>query len=447
MKLCKRTVLLLLISLHLMAVNHALAQFNNEWIDYSKTYYKFKVGQSGLYRIPYATLQANGLGATPAEHFQLWRNGVQVPIFTSVSSGNLSAIDFLEFYGQMNDGKPDAALYKQAAFQLSDRWSLQTDTAAYFLTVNATSSNARLVQSINNIAGNVLAPEPYFMHTLNRDFKDQINGGFASVLSVYVYSSSYDNGEGWASRNIQPATPLVEQYNNLNVFPGGPSASLNITAFGNAQNIRNFQVSVNGTVLVNEPMNNLTSAIQNVTLPANLLGRAIDTIRVTDASAVSTDRITLGKYALTYPRTFNFGGAGLFEFKLPASATGNFLEITNFNNAGVQPVLYEFKEGKRYVGDITVAGKVRFALPAGDDREFVLLSALPAAVQSVTSLEKRNFINYLDPSKQGNYLMIAHNRLRASSKGDAIENYKAYRSSTNGGSHKPVVYDLSLIHI
>ena len=33
-----------------------IAQYNNEWIDYTKTYYKFKVGASGLYRISSTTL-------------------------------------------------------------------------------------------------------------------------------------------------------------------------------------------------------------------------------------------------------------------------------------------------------------------------------------------------------------------------------------------------------
>src|SRR6188768_428910 len=57
--------------------------YNNEWIDYSKTYYKFKVGKTGLYRIPQALLSANGMGSVNADHFQLWRNGQQVPIYTT----------------------------------------------------------------------------------------------------------------------------------------------------------------------------------------------------------------------------------------------------------------------------------------------------------------------------------------------------------------------------
>src|SRR5215217_4699461 len=98
----------LLLGLLLITSFIAKAQvYNNEWIDYSKTYYKFKVGRTGLYRIPQSLLFSAGLSSTPAEHFQLWRNGKQVPIYTSVPSGALSSSDYIEFWGQMNDGKPD----------------------------------------------------------------------------------------------------------------------------------------------------------------------------------------------------------------------------------------------------------------------------------------------------------------------------------------------------
>ena len=64
----------------------AIAQpYNNEWIDYSKTYYKFKVNADGLYRIPASVLAGAGLNAADAKDFQLFRNGVEVPIYTSVA--------------------------------------------------------------------------------------------------------------------------------------------------------------------------------------------------------------------------------------------------------------------------------------------------------------------------------------------------------------------------
>ena len=419
-----------------------MAQYNNEWIDYSKSYYKFKVGETGLYRIPFATLQSNGLANTPAEHFQLWRNGKEVSLFTSKGSGLLGSTDFIEFFGQMNDGKPDAIMYKKSEFQLSDKWSLQTDTAAYFLTVNTSAANARLLNAQNNTATNTLPVEPYFMHRLERNFKDQINPGYASIVGVYVYSSSYDNGEGWSSRNVQPGSPLVEQYNNLAFAPEGPDASIRITAFGNALNARKLQVSVNGTRLIDSAMNYFSAMNTSIIVPKTLLGRSVDTIRIHNASTVGSDRITLGKYELVYPRKFDFGGNGLFEFTLPGTSVGNYLEITNFRNNAVAPVLYDLTEGRRYVADISVPGKFRFALPAGGTRNFVMMDASAAALKSVGEMTRRNFMDYSVSSRQGNYLMIAHSSLSASSNGNAIQNYKNYRSSNEGGKYQVGVYDM-----
>ena len=225
------------------------AQYNNEWIDYTKTYYKFKVGSNGLYRISSATLRSAGLQNTNAEEFQLWRNGKQVPLFISNSTGLLGDDDFIEFYGMMNDGKADAALYKKPEFQLADKWSLQTDTAAYFFTVNV-GENLRIVNAQNQVALNGLPAEPYFMHTFSNNYRDQINPGFASPVGEYVYSSSYDNGEGWTSRDIASNSPMVEQYNNLFASPIGPDPKLKIAAFGNAPNARKLEVFVNGTKVV-----------------------------------------------------------------------------------------------------------------------------------------------------------------------------------------------------
>src|SRR5947209_18671454 len=137
--------------------------YNNEWIDYSQTYYKFKLGKTGLYRINQSTLSSAGLGNTPAEYFQLWHNGKQVPIYSSIPSGVLSSTDYLEFWGLMNDGKPDRQLYRDPNYQINDKWSLETDTSTYFLTVHTdVSANLRLSNTVNNVSGTTLTHEPYF---------------------------------------------------------------------------------------------------------------------------------------------------------------------------------------------------------------------------------------------------------------------------------------------
>ena len=51
------TILILLFSLGLSA-----QPYNNEWINFSNTYYKFKVGSTGVYRIPQSVIAGAGLG-------------------------------------------------------------------------------------------------------------------------------------------------------------------------------------------------------------------------------------------------------------------------------------------------------------------------------------------------------------------------------------------------
>jgi hypothetical protein len=436
----KRRILLVLLLIATLGVN---AQYNNEWIDYNKTYYKFKVGTTGLYRISSAVLQTAGLGSTPAQNYQLWRNGVQVPIYTSVSSGLLGASDYLEFYGEMNDGKPDLALYKNPANQPGDQWSLQTDTAAFFLTVNPAGGNLRINDAVNNVAANVLPPDPYFMYTFRQHYKTKINPGFAAVVGEYVFSSSYDPGEGWSSRDIAPASPLSDTY-NLFPYLSGPNASILVAGSGNALNTRSFQVSINGSQVINEPMDFFKTVKKQVTFPVSYLGKpGGDVVVVNNSSSNATDRMVAANYEITYPRLFNFGGGTRFDFELPANPSGNYLEITNFNSGSTAPILYDITSGQRYTGDLSVPGMVRFALPpSGLKRKLAILNASAPAIYQVSGFMTRNFINYSQAANQGDYLIISNNKLTTGPLGNPVENYRLYRSSAAGGSYQAKSYDI-----
>ena len=57
--------------------------YQNEWIKYGLTYFKFKISQDGLYRIDQPTLARLGLSQVPVAQFSLWRNGIEIPLYTS----------------------------------------------------------------------------------------------------------------------------------------------------------------------------------------------------------------------------------------------------------------------------------------------------------------------------------------------------------------------------
>src|SRR3954470_14574013 len=120
------------------AYNASAQAYQNEWIDYNKTYYKFKVGsfgydtahlapiRKGVVRIMQPALASAGLANIPAEQFQLWRDGVEVPIYISKAFGVLASADYIEFIGEMANGFPDKRLYADSSYQLSDVWDLES---------------------------------------------------------------------------------------------------------------------------------------------------------------------------------------------------------------------------------------------------------------------------------------------------------------------------------
>jgi len=158
------------------AYNATSQSFQNEWIDYTKPYYKFKVGpfgydndgapiEKGVVRINGTALAAAGLANVTAEQFQLWKDGKEVPIFISKSSGTLSSSDYIEFWGEIANGNTDTQLYNDSSFQLSTHWSLESDSAAYFLTVNPSGNNKRLQQINNDVNSINIFPEKNFIYT------------------------------------------------------------------------------------------------------------------------------------------------------------------------------------------------------------------------------------------------------------------------------------------
>jgi hypothetical protein len=437
----KRFLLFLLLITGLTAQSQT---YNNEWIDYSKTYYKFKVGATGLYRISQPVLAGLGIGNTPAQDFQLWRKGEQVPLYTTVQTGTLGAGDYIEFWGEMNDGKSDNELYRDADYQLNNKWSLETDTVFYFLTINPSGANRRLVPAAN-ILPSVLPVEPYFLHTEGIYYKNRLNNGYAAVVGEYVYSSSYDPGEGWASPDI--GTNVTRTENLANLYPytgaGAPAPVLRINASGNALNPRQVEVRVNNTLVNTQTMDFFDYKKFETTLAASLISGGTASIAVKNATAISNDRMAIAQTELVYPRLFNFGGGSNFIFELEANTAGNYLEIVNFTHGGVSPVIYDLTNGKRYVTDITNPNLIKVALePSAVKRKLVMFGQYPNyPIFQVTSLQTRNFINYLAPANQGNFLIISHPAMFTSTSGsNPVDDYRIYRSSAAGGGHIAKIY-------
>lgn len=443
------TMLLLLVAFGLKAQ----VTYYNEWINYNQTYYKFKIGADGLYRIPQSVLANAGLGSVPVQNFQLFRNGQEVPIYTSASSGTLGSTDYIEFWGRMNDGKTDKALYLNPAYQHTAKWSFETDTAVYFLTVNTTGTTFHFNNATNDTTGNTLSPEPYFMYTQGTYFKQMINPGYAQIVGEYLFSSSYDLGEFWSSNFIYPLASGVATagnpngQSNLNVYTGAAStATFSFGAVGCADNPRDLQTFINNTLVSDTTMNSFNDVKVTKTIPLSMLSSGSAAVYFVDnCAASSSDRTVVSFYEFTYPRQFNFNSQSNFYFELPAKQAGFYLNITNFNSGSAAPVLYDLLTGARYTA-ITGSGTLYFLLPgSSSSRKLVLVSEDPSNVMTVNSLTTKNFVNYANSSNQGNYLIISNPLLATSSATglNPLVEYQTYRNSAAGGGFNTTINDIN----
>jgi hypothetical protein len=451
-----RKLLIFFITFIIVSLAHAQT-FNNEWIDYSKTYYKFKVGATGLYRINQSTLPSD-VSSTPAQYFQLWRNGVQIPIYTSATSGALPIGGFIEFWGEKNDGKADKVLYRNSTFQLSDKISLQTDTAVFFLTINTnTSANLRYVNGTNNVAGNTLSPEPFFNYTQRFDFKEQIGRGYGENVGERVTSSSYDVGEVWGTRDIYESSPYTFSASNL--FPASivSNATITLAAAGVSYNSRSVSFKINSVPYINNQLltdpslsslgySNTalgTKTFSNNAVPLTAINNSTNNFSIEiNAGGESVNRILASYVELTYARQFNFGNSNSFIFSLPASSNplGTYIEINNFNSVA-NPVLYDITNNTRYVAVVS-SGLIKFALPFSSVvRNFILTSQDNASIQSVTSLQSKIFTNFSLASNQANYLIVS-NKLLGINTGEAVDLFRQYRASALGGGFNAKIYDI-----
>ncbi|MEO7265977.1 MAG: C25 family cysteine peptidase, partial [Ferruginibacter sp.] len=439
----------LLFTILMLSAIAAHAQLNNSWIDYNKTYYKFRLAQDTLCRIPQSALASAGLAAVNADHFQLWRNGQEVRIYTTTSNSPLAAGGYLEFWGEMNDGRPDKALYKDPNVHLNERYSLETDTSSYFLTVNTAGNNLRYVNA-TNIAPSAATPDAFFMRTVDQFYKSQLNRGEANFVGEALYSSTYDRGEGWTSNDIFPCCALTYEFQNLNVYLAGPanSVSIRVNTAGNAPNTRNVRIRLFNNQVYDAPMPYYTFDKVNLTnQPLTLLQNvSYLPVSVNGSSTLSNDRIVVASIGLTYPATWNFNAQKNFYFELAASATGNYLVIDNFNYGSTAPVLFDMSEGKRYVGEIaSTPGKVKFVLPASAVtlRKFMLVTQESSSINNVNTLVTKSFLNVTQAANQGNYLIVSHPMLYNDGNGvNYVDLYRQYRSSIAGGSFNTKIYNM-----
>lgn len=424
--------------------------YGNEWIDYSKTYYKFKVARTGVYRIDRSALTAAGLpSSVTGANFKMYRDGREIPIY--VSAENMTPTDYIAFVGRGADGILDKELYADPAWQPDTRISMFTDTAAYYLTYDNGNNHMRYTEVPNNIPVTPPAAEAYNWTTVGNYYKDAHTEGpsYDTVTGMGsspnpgnpFFSPSFENGEGLVAAQMEKSAVASLNLATPNLVTG-VNAILNTSVTTRSYRYNHsMNIGINGTQVTSGNWGISETKHFSQSFPASQLN-ATNTITYTPVNPQGTayDIYGVSYVELQYPRNYDVSGMNVHSFRLSASAADQYLEFTNITAASR---LYDITNRTWYAGNVS-GNTTRFYIQRSlADRELILVTT-GAGTTALPIAKTIRFIDYTAAANQGDYVIITHNKLMQPVSGrNYINEYKDYRASVSGGAHKVVVADVT----
>jgi hypothetical protein len=456
MKLFRLTPITLLMAAALISIGSntvSAQQYGNEWIDYAKIYWKFKVGNEGIYRISKTNLDALGVPTSSlGSDFALWRNGKEIALFVS-NSGTLGSSDYLEFWGKGNDGELDKELYLSNNKHNNEYTSLFNDTAIYFLTIDNSKSHLRYAPISTSIPGTPPSALGYCFTTVisngrNEVAKGKSVGRYTSTGISELYSSQFENGEGYLFNWNVSTNPVNLTINTPNLLPNVANARLKTASIASARDsAHKLKVFWNNTLQADSAYGVNDVQHFDLSIPSNLLS-ASNTLKLEHRLTGLADVFGVPYWSIEYPRDWNFSGLNYVHFKIKQSTSAQYIEISNFNHGGIAPKLYDLNNNKWYLGDISTSSKTRFYIDASlAQTDLVLFATSSSKINNLTSAQQVKFTNFSALSNQGDYVIISHKNLMKPFGGkNQIEEFKSYRSSIAGGSFNAIIADVEELY-
>ena len=404
--------------------------YGNEWIDYSKTYYKIKLANDGLYRIEYQALSDAGfpVTTTAADAIRLYHNGVEVPLYIS-TDGVLSPGDFLEFFGEKNKNALDQHLFEDPESQLvNPRFSLFNDTASYFLVVEAGGVPMRY-ENLDNDLNNIPPADEYAF------FEDQTTFSSHHVKRRIANEITYSwfDGNGFGRTSTSSSVSLSAD----NLYVTGPNAVLKYR-YACDLGPHHQQVWIDDQPVVSDSFSGWQVVERSIVLDNGEIDGSVDFKLETKLGG--SDRHTLAFVSLIFPGAFQFDQLKESRFSLFNKPTGNYFELNDFSG-GSEVVLLDTRNKLR-LNLLEDASVWKGFLPSVGDSLRPVFVAGSGAINTVTQLEPVNFRNFT--SADANFILLSNSTLNDGS--DPVAAYKNYRSSPAGGAFSVAEVDIQELY-
>jgi len=425
----------------LMTVFAASAQYSDDWINYSQSYYKIKIAEDGVYRVTAAELASAGVPVNniAINRYQLFRRGQEVAILTT-DSNNDNRLDYLEFYGKKNDGTSDTELYASPDAQPHTYYNLYTDTATYMLTWKLTNTSGKRMQfsSLQDASG--LTPEPYQLETQLQLQTNVYNNGLLYDASNEILNPEFDYGEGWTGSNISRGQSRSFTLDLSNFDNSGNPPALEVLLVGVNNNDHQVTISAGpdasnqrdlGTVTFSEQYNQkFNASLQWSDVAAS--GSLVVKVNVIGVSG-QADVISVSYLKADFPQNLDLvSSPKKYTFRKTGAARG-YAVIPTTNASALR--VFEITD------PLTPINYAK--TPYSDRLEFVFADMSVSRLfyvfntaKSVGAIEKAA-IGQLSNITTADYVIISHPDLNVLTDGvNPVSAYASYRESAAGGGHK-----------
>jgi len=438
----------------------ALSQsFENSWINYGQDYYKIKVWRDGIYRINAKSFKDAGIDISnwDTSKIQIFYKGVEqyIYVYDWDHNGHIDNDynDFIEFYGQRNDGTFDTQMYADPAWQPNSRFSLITDTSVYFITMGTVAGKRLTLQgSDTSTAYNSYSPSNYFIKESYTEKTSTYNAGGPAYPNEDI---DYVSAEGWCSGAFTDGSADIEILPTPNVYVG-PNVDVNITMAG--ANNDQHQIQIQGPGLnytdslfygfqVRRYYRSISSALFTSSSTFNFTAVPI--------AGNNVNRLTFVNLSVKYPHTMDMEGQAAFKMFVPDTAYQGKTRFDFTNFTGTAPIIYDIAGHKRII--LSQSGTTFHALVdsgGSSNLKYCYLAGSAQILVHDTSfhISRINYVNLSVISRfhdfsslaiDSAYFIITHSSF-LSTINYPVTGYRDYRNSTT--NNKVLVVDVDELY-
>ncbi|NTW31736.1 MAG: hypothetical protein HGB12_03775, partial [Bacteroidetes bacterium] len=438
---------------------HAFSQqYGNEWINYNNQYFRIFVYSDGIYRIDSTALANSGINVSNInpKNIQIFGRGVQQYIYIKGESDNhFNSGDYIEFYGEHNDGWYDYKLFANPSDQPNPAYSMFNDTAVYYLTINQNSvSNFRMI-SENDTLYSSYSATPYFNKVTRTNYTGTYF--FGETDGNGVTDPEYVPSEGWFDAGFNLGSSITKNIATTNVF-NLDSATIEFLLIGasNYSGVNpNHHVNINfAGIEIDTTLFGYYTKRYNIKVPASSLGSASTAFSFSSINDINcyADYNTISYINIKYPHKANLENQSSYVLYVPNSISQNktYLNLSNFSVTANDSVwFYDITNHKRIkVKKNGTNYQVLIPNAVGEKKCYITSVANMKIVNSIqpVNTDLGNYAKFTDYSyspeyTKSDYLIVTHKKFW-----NEAQDYKDYRSSSEGGSYSAMIADIEELY-